>query len=364
MSDFAHDRRGFLNGLAGKADSATARTTPTSGTTVHVATRAMACEFSVIMNPGKHEQVNAVGDVLELVHDIESWLSIYKPNSELSGVNRDAATAPVPTRRSMFELLQTSKRLYEQTNGAFDIAAGAQTKLWRKCRDEKRIPTDDEIADVLQISGTRHLLLNEDSTTIAFDVAGLQLDPGAVGKGYALDQATDWLVKTEECPDSFLLHGGHSSLVARGGHNGHAGWPVGIGNPLFTKKRLGTVLLRDKAMSTSGSNIQFYRHEGQRYGHILDPRTATPVDGMLSVTVFADSAAVADALSTAFFVLGVENAQKCCDNLHNVGAILTPFPERGKRVTPTLINAPANDLFWDDEQVNRPLETRPQPKTS
>lgn len=104
-------------------------------------------------------------------------------------------------------------------------------------------------------------------------------------------------------------------------------------------------------MSTSGSNIQFFRHEGRRYGHILDPRTATPVGGMLSVTVFSESAAVADALSTAFFVLGVENAIKCCDNLPNVGAILIPFPEKGAKVTPTVIRVPEDTLFWDFDQV-------------
>jgi len=157
--------------------------------------------------------------------------------------------------------------------------------------------------------------------------------------------------KMDECPEDYLLHGGHSSLVARGSHEGQGGWPVGIGNPLFTKKRLGTVLLRNQAMSTSGSNIQFFRHDGRRYGHILDPRTAMPVEGMLSVTVFAESAAIADALSTAFFVLGVENAQKCCDNLPNVGAILVPYPERGARVTPTIIGVPEDQIFWDDDQV-------------
>ena len=104
-------------------------------------------------------------------------------------------------------------------------------------------------------------------------------------------------------------------------------------------------------MSTSGSNIQFFRHEGQRYGHILDPRTAMPVEGMLSVTVLADSAAVADALSTAFFVLGVENARVVCDNLPNIGAILIPFPESGKRVTPTIVGVPFDQIFWDKEQV-------------
>ena len=354
MNDAAKNRRDFLGLLKpsehGQSLDQPAQV-PTGGSTVRVATRAMACDFSIIMNPGAHDQVSAVGDVLELIHEIEGWLSVYKTGSEISRVNRDASKQPVHVKRSLFELLQVSKNLFEQTDGAFDVAAGAQVKLWRKCRSEQRIPTEQEIVDALESSGSQHLHLNDETSSVSFGVESLQLDPGAIGKGYALDSAVEWLGKIETAPDSFLLHGGHSSLVARGQHGGQSGWPVGIGNPLFTKKRLGTVLLRDQAMSTSGSNIQFYRHEGRRYGHILDPRNGLPVDGMLSVTVFADSAAVADALSTAFFVLGVENAMKCCDNLQNVGVILIPFPEKGRRVVPTIIGVSAEQIFWDADQV-------------
>lgn len=356
MSDASKNRRDFLSSLKSVTDdrgskSESSLVVPTGGSTVRVATRAMACDFSAIMNPGGHEQVTAVGDVMELIHDIESWLSIYKSASEISRVNREASSDSVMVNRSLWELLQISKTLFEQTNGAFDITAGAQIKLWRECRAAQRIPTEQEIAEVLERSGSYHLQLHDERCGVKFSVEGLQLDPGAIGKGYALDLAAEWLSKTQDAPDSILLHGGHSSLVARGTHHGQSGWPVGIGNPLFTKKRLGTVLLRDQAMSTSGSNIQFFRHEGRRYGHILDPRNGQPVDGMLSVTVFADSAAIADALSTAFFVLGVENAQKCCDNLDGIGAILVPFPARGKRVMPIVINVPADQIFWDVEQV-------------
>ena len=355
MTDGHTDRRGLLSGagFAGPGSQEVSGPTPVSGDTVHVSTRAMACDFSVILNPGSHDQVTSVGDVLELVHDIERWLSIYKPASEISRVNRSAAAESVHIQRPFFELLKTAKQLYRKTAGAFDVAAGAQIQLWKNCKANRRIPSADEITTALAQSGSSHLRLDEESTTVQFETEGLQLDPGAIGKGYALDQATEWLGKMPETPDAFLVHGGHSSLVARGGHNGLDGWPVGIGNPLLTKKRLGTVLLKNQAMSTSGSNIQFFRHEGQRYGHILDPRTATPVEGMLSVTVFADSAAIADALSTAFFVLGVENAVKCCDNLsEDVGAILIPFPEQGNRVSPVVIRVPAEQIFWDSEQVS------------
>lgn len=318
---------------------------------MRVATSAMACEFTVIMNPGPPEQVVAVGPVLDLVHEIESWLSTYKPSSEASRINAAAVDQDITVRPDLFELLQTAKQVHEGTNGAFDITTGAAVKLWKRCRSEKRLPTDEERHSALDHCGTEKLQLHEDRLSVSKQTAELCLDPGAIGKGFALDKAAEWLPRLDGTPADFLIHGGHSSLVARGQNAGQGGWSVGIGNPLFTKKRLGTILLRDRAMSTSGSNIQFFRHDGRRYGHILDPRTAWPVEGMLSVTVFSRSAAVADALSTAFFVLGVEKARECCDNFPDVGAILIPWPEQG-RVRPVMINVPDDCVFWDHDQVD------------
>lgn len=327
------------------------RVQPSAGITVRLSTRAMACDFSVIMNPGPTEQIEAAGTALDAIHAAEAWMSIYRENSHFSQLNRKAASHPQPVRGDMFELLQTAQKIHLGTDGAFDMATGVLTRLWRASRQEQRIPSQMEIEAALALSGMQHLALNPRENSVAFRTPGLLLDPGAIGKGYALDDAALQLMQTEHAPQSFLLHGGHSSLKAIGPHNGHAGWPIGIGNPLFTEQRLGTLLLCDKAMATSGSNIQFYRHEGRRYGHILDPRTGWPVDGMLSVTVLAPSAAVADALSTAFFVMGVEKACLCCKNWPEVGAILIPFPDKGRKVCPKVIGIPDEQIVWDEDQV-------------
>jgi len=158
----------------------------------------------------------------------------------------------------------------------------------------------------------------------------------SIGKGYALDRAGD--VLTEGGVENWLFHGGHSSLLARGTHGDLEGWPVGIRNPLFPEQRLGTVLLRDRGMSSSGSGVQYFRHGGKRYGHILDPRTGWPTEGMLSVTVLAPTAALADALSTAFFVIGLEKAAEYCHNHEGVSALLIPPPAQGRRLEPVRCN--------------------------
>jgi len=318
---------------------------------VRLATRAMACDFSVIMNPGPTEQIEAAGKVLDSIHAVEAWLSIYRESSDLSLVNRLAATEPQCVRGDLFELLQKGLDVHNHTEGAFDMATGSLTRLWKNCRQDQRIPEQSEIDGALETAGLQHVELRPESNTVAFRRPGILLDPGAIGKGYALDEASAQLQHIDSAPKSFLLHGGHSSLKAQGGHHGHSGWPIGIGNPLFTEKRLGTLLLCDQAMATSGSNIQFFRHDGRRYGHILDPRTGWPVEGMLSVTVLAPSAALADALSTAFFVMGVEKARLCCENWPEVGAILIPFPDQGRKVQPVVIGISHDLIVWDEDQV-------------
>ncbi|HVV99773.1 MAG TPA: FAD:protein FMN transferase, partial [Planctomycetaceae bacterium] len=142
-----------------------------------------------------------------------------------------------------------------------------------------------------------------------------------------------------------LLHGGHSSVLARGGHAGHAGWPIGVRNPNFPDRQLATLLLSGQGMSTSGSGVQYFRFGGRRYGHLLDPRTGWPVEGMLSVTVLAPTAAEADALSTAFFVLGVEKARSYCHNRTDVAALLIPHPPPGRRLEPVNLGIPDDVLF-------------------
>lgn len=327
---------------------------PVAGSTIRLGLKSMACEFAAILNPGPAEQISVVGEALEIVPQVESWLSIYRAQSEISLVNRMAFGEAVSINAEFVELIELSLDLHCRTSGAFDLAAGFLNRLWKDARKRQEIPSAVDIESALSSTGSQHVMLDQKRSQVRFAVPDLQLDPGAIGKGFALDKVRSWLQRGDggtQQIESALLHGGHSSLIAWGNHNQLEGWPVGIGNPLFTNRRLGTLLLRNQAMATSGSNIQFYRYEGKRYGHILDPRTGWPVEGMLSVTVLAPSAAVADAVSTAFFVLGIEKAVICCENLPEVGVILIPFPEQGRKVRPHLIGIPADQIFWDLEQV-------------
>jgi FAD:protein FMN transferase len=349
------NRRDFLTGRAIQSEweraqnklvdeIAEARAAPSRGPTLLLRTVAMACDFDVMLNPdGPTSQVEAASEALEIVQQLEQLLSVYRDDAHLATINRTAADAPVPVEAEVYSLLRRSDQVCADTLGAFDPAAGALVSLWRCCRHENRIPTVNEIEATLAVTGLDHVIFDDANRTVHFDVEGVEFNLGAIGKGHAVDRAGEHL--QEQGVTNWLVHGGRSSVLAQGTHAGLDGWPVGLRNPLLPDRPFGTLLLKDAALSTSGTAVQWFRHEGKRYGHILDPRTGWPVETMLSVSVIAPDAALADALSTAFFVLGVENALRCCDNFPLVGLIFFLPPRHGQLLEPIFHNVPADRLF-------------------
>lgn len=334
--------------LADSMGGHTNRPTPAGGPTLRLTTTAMACDFSVILHGGAHEHVWSASSALDLVHQLEAQLSVYQADSEISRLNQTAAERRVVTEPGLFELLRVAKQISADTQNAFDLTTDPLIHLWRDCRTANRLPTESEINQRLAHVSMDLIEMDDEARSVTFLKPGVSINVNAIGKGYALDRVAESILK--DGPNTYLLHGGHSSLLARGLHQGH-GWPIGIGNPIFTDRRLGTLLLQDQAMATSGSNIQYFRVHGERYGHILDPRTGWPVEHSLSVTAIAPTAAMADALSTAFYVLGPDRTQKYCQRHPEVGVISIPLPRGDRRVTPQVIGIDPQRLFWDTEQV-------------
>ena len=335
----------------------------------------MATDFAVIFNAirddDSRQPLRWASEALDLIHLLEDQMSVYRPQTELSQLNRIAASRPVEVEERLFELLCRAREIWRETEGGFDPTSGPLIALWRQCRKEVRLPTEAELTERLALVGMQHVMFSgvADHTSptrkrgiaseavapslarrasvgdsIAFDRVGVELNLGSIGKGYALDRAAEVLL--EHGLDEWLIQGGHSSIVARGEHNGLPGWPVGIRNPLLPQRQLSTIILRDQALATSGTAVQHFRFDGKRYGHIIDPRTGWPTDAMLSVTVLASTAAEADALSTAFFVGGVELARRYCSNHPHVAALLIPPPTNGQRLTPISVGVPEEQIFW------------------
>lgn len=322
------------------------RPVPVGQETIRLETSAMACSWGVFMNPGSPRQVMVASDALDIVHHVEHLLTVYRDDSEVAQLNRAAHDGPQTVSQELLQLLCRNRSLWEATGGAFDPATGALIQVWRAARREGKVPDEDDVRAALARCGMQYVRMDEAAGTVAFDLPGLLLDFGASGKGEAIDRAAAHLA--HEDVGDYLVHGGHSSLRARGDHGGLGGWPVGIKNPLFTHKRYATVLLQDRSMSTSGSNIQYFRHQGKRYGHILDPRTGWPAETLLSVTVLAPTALEADVLSTAFYVMGLDNALKYCEDRPDIGAILIPVPASGGRLEPIVCNVPQGALYFEN----------------
>lgn len=269
----------------------------------------MACRFEIAAR-GKDRQYlrDAAEQAFAVVDEVENELSVYRPASEISRINALAATEPVRLSPPVFRLIQRALELSERTGGAFDITSGPLVRAWGFLEGGGREPGQEEIERALKLVGARHVHLNPDDCNISFDARGVEMNPGAVGKGHAVDRAVETLM---ECGvPAALVHSGTSTVRAFGDGPGSGGWRVGIRHPRKPDARWTEVVLHDEALSTSGDYEQFFEREGCRFGHVLDPRTGRPAAGAVSATVITRSAADSDALSTAAMVIGQQEFEQ------------------------------------------------------
>jgi thiamine biosynthesis lipoprotein len=286
--------------------------------------RAMATQFEVLLPFGTPQAVDIAEAALDEIDRLEEQLTVYRETSEISAINRLAGTRPIVVEPRLFDLLRQSAQITRTTGGAFDITAGALIKAWGFFRRQGRVPTDEERAAALSRVGMQHVALNAENCTIHFQKPGLEINLGSIGKGYALDRVAE-LLRERWNVKAALLHGGHSSVYAIGGEPGsRRGWPVGIQHPEDPERRLAVVRLKNQALGTSSATFQHLEYNGRKLGHLLNPRTGWPAEGIASASVVAPTAAEADALATAFFVQGVEAARTYCETHPGIGAILLP----------------------------------------
>lgn len=268
-----------------------------------------------------------VHEVLDEVQRLERQLTVFRDDSEVSLLNREADQHPVKAEAGLFALLQLALRLHRETGGAFDITAGSLTRAWKFLTREGQVPAPEELEQARARVGSQWIQLEEDQHTVFFSRPGLEINLGSIGKGYALDRVLEGL--KEGGFTDFLVHAGHSSVLACGDTPGGCGWKVSIRHPLDKSRDFAALQLYDQAMSTSGIGEQFFLSDGKRYGHILDPRNGWPPGHHVSATAVAPTAAEADALSTAFFIMSTEEVEAFCRTHPGVGAVLIPAPETG-----------------------------------
>jgi thiamine biosynthesis lipoprotein len=286
------------------------------------ARRAMATNFEVLFPLGTPAGFEAADDALDEIDRLEGQLTVYRDDSEVSRINQAAAEQAVEVEHRLFELLLLCASLSADTDGAFDVSVGALVKAWGFYRRAGRVPPPEELAAVRNRVGMRRVVLEPASRSVRFRDPGVEFNFGSIGKGYALDRAAERL-RSEWGVTAGLLHGGHSSVLALGSQPGHQrGWPVAVRHPWDTRRVLARLWLRDQALATSAATFQHLEYNGKKLGHLLDPRIGWPAEGMASASVIAPTAALADALSTAFFILGVDRARAFCHRHPEIGAVL------------------------------------------
>lgn len=314
-------------------------TPPGEFSLVRVSRRAMATRFEVAIPFGAHPNpVAAAEDALDLIDELEDQMTVYRDHSEVPRLNATAASGFVEVEPRLFELFSRCAIWTRETGGAFDIATGALTKAWGFYRRDGAVPPAEVLVAAMRATGFRHVVLDETRRAVKFRQPGLELNLGAVGKGYALDRAAD-LLREKWGVWSALLHGGGSSVYAIGRPPGDArGWPVRLKHPSRPDESLGVVRIRDAGLGTSAATFQFfvYKQEGvsggtrggfplypgRKLGHLLDPRTGWPAAGTASASVTAPTAAEADAMSTAAFVLGAAGAERLTRLRPALGAVV------------------------------------------
>jgi thiamine biosynthesis lipoprotein len=250
--------------------------------------------------------------------ELEQIMSDYRQDSELMRLAREGVSAPFPVSKDLYDVLAKSIRISQLSHGAFDVTVGPLVDLWREAGKAGRFPDSSELAKAKALVDYRNIELDASRQTVLLKRAGMKMDLGAIGKGYAADQMLA-LLQSRGIREAMVVAGGEVALGAP--PPGKAGWRVAIdtpdtgpGNPPCA------LLLHDIAISTSGNSKQFVVVNGKRFSHIIDPSTGLGLEGAASTTVIARDSATADALGTALSVMPVADGIRLAESLPGVAA--------------------------------------------
>jgi len=250
----------------------------------------------------------------KLVDSLNHIFSNYDSSSELTRINNNAGITKNMASPFMWELLLESKRAYTKSHGAYNIAMGPLTQLWRIARRSKSFPTQLQIKETLLLCDFNKIQLNELEHSIYLSAKGMQLDFGGIGKGYIAQKIVDFL-NTQGIQESLVDAGG--DIVLGNAPRDKKGWTVGVNQPEQAENLLSEKLqLHNLSVATSGDVYQFIEHNGKKYSHIIDPATGYGVTLLRNVTVIANDGALADWLATACSILPIHQAKKLANTMH------------------------------------------------
>ncbi|MDB6056513.1 MAG: hypothetical protein JWO95_357 [Verrucomicrobiales bacterium] len=267
----------------------------------------MATRFEIVLHGANATSLRAAGEeALDEIARIESQLSLYRPTSEIARVNARAAYEPVRVTPPVYNLLKHARDLSGACERAFDITIAPLVRCWGFMGGTGEAADPKQLAEARECIGMAHVHFDDAKQTIQFDRPGVMLDLGAIGKGYAIDRAVEFLL--EAGVESALVHGGTSTVYGIGKPMDGGAWKVAVANAFGTPNTdsiaLPTITLENEALSVSAIWGRSFEKEGKMLGHVIDPRTGEPTQTAQLATVITKSATDSDALSTALLVLG------------------------------------------------------------
>jgi thiamine biosynthesis lipoprotein len=262
----------------------------------------------------------AIDEAFHEMKTVDKLMSVFDSESQLSLVNRHSAGKEVPVDSRIIEVLEHANHFSKLTNGAFDVTIEPLMELYgfRDDKDANSFPTDKQIAEVLNSVGMNNVTINKKHSTVGLEQSTTKLDFGGIAVGYAIDRAAA-ILRSYGIESAIINHSG--DIYALGSPPEETGWEVGITDPLHIDNIITTVRIKDQALSTSGNYENFIQADNNTIGHILNPHNGRTASSILSGTVIAPTAIEADALSTGFFVLGIEQSKHVLEQHRNARLI-------------------------------------------
>lgn len=261
----------------------------------------------------------AIQNGIAEIERIEKLISSWDKNSQTSLINRHAGNKPVKVDKELFDLIFRAKKISQLTNGAFDISFASMDRIWKFDGSMQKMPDPEVIKNAVDKINWQDIILNPNDQTIFLKRKDMKIGFGAIGKGYAANRAMQVMKKS-------AIEGGvvnaSGDLISWGKNKDPNGWTIKITDPKNKTKVLGILETNDLAVVTSGDYEKFVTFNGQRYAHIIDPRTGYPTTGIKSVTVICPDAEVADALATSVFVLGKDEGMNLINRLKSVECLI------------------------------------------
>lgn len=297
-------------------------------------TMLMGSKFDItIVDKDSISAENNIDIVIAEISRIEFLISDWKPNSQISEVNRQAGEKPVRVDREVFELTKRALNLSVITGGAFDISFAAMDKIWKFDGSMTEMPSQEAIKKSVEKVGYKNIILDSANSTIFLKIKGMKIGFGALGEGYAADKCRDMMLK--KGIQAGIVNGSGDMSTWGKNPNGNY-WTIGLTNPYDKDKLFAAVPLHNSAVVTSGSYEKFVVFNGKRYAHIINPVTGYPATGLCSVTVFGPNAELANGFSTSIMVLGSEAGLKFINNYPEYSCLM--FADDGKIILSKNLN--------------------------